>query len=85
MLHQVAADTGSDMRVLLLARQAGEWWQRLGAEPMVRAMIADADHFREELLDQIDAAATDFDVVLRAMPCFAARLEVPSHHGGKKP
>ncbi|GAA5068795.1 ABC-type hemin transport system substrate-binding protein [Thermocatellispora tengchongensis] len=32
LLQQVAADTGRRVRVLLLARSAGEWWQRLGGE-----------------------------------------------------
>lgn len=42
LLRAVAADAGP-VRVLLLARSAGEWWDRLvGAEPAVRELLAGA-------------------------------------------
>ncbi|WP_147268374.1 hypothetical protein [Spongiactinospora rosea] len=43
LLVDVAADDTGRVRVLLLARSAGEWWQRLGGESAaVRRLIYDA-------------------------------------------
>ncbi|SEG27383.1 Tetratricopeptide repeat-containing protein [Thermomonospora echinospora] len=75
LLRQVAADTGT-VRVLLLARSAGEWWDRLKAtEPQVRTLIA-GDAVRMELGAVLDAHLSDAQVVERAVPRFAAALGV---------
>ena len=74
LLRAASDDTGRAIRVLLLARQVGDWWTRLETEPTIRAMIDDADRFREELQEYIGAGATNLDVVRGSMPYFAARL-----------
>jgi tetratricopeptide (TPR) repeat protein len=79
MLHAVAAATGRTLRVLLLARHAGDWWQRLAAsEPVVRAMVRDADRLIEELPAATQAELADLDVARQAMPFFAAKLNFDS-------
>ena len=40
MLTDLAGDQGAGVRVLLLARSAGDWWEQLGAgEPAVWDMV----------------------------------------------
>jgi len=65
------------VRVLLLARQVGEWWQRLeGGGQAVRDLVADASRELIELTDAIVPGASAADVVLDALPWFAARLDI---------
>ena len=79
MLRQAATDEGQALRVLLLARHAGDWWQRLKAgEPVVRAMIRDADRLIEELSATAQTGLTDLEVAREAMPFFAAKLDLHS-------
>jgi tetratricopeptide (TPR) repeat protein len=65
-------------RVLLLARHAGDWWQRLGAgSGAVRDAVAEADRRLMPLAGDLGPQLTAQEVVRRAVPFFAARLGVP--------
>src|SRR5271166_2699405 len=76
LLDAVARDP-MRVRVLLLARQVGEWWRRLeGGGQAARDLIADASHEVIELGDAVTPGVSAVDVVLDALPWFAARLEV---------
>jgi tetratricopeptide (TPR) repeat protein len=76
LLDAVARDPVR-VRVLLLARQAGEWWQRLeGGGQAARDIAADAAREAIELGDAVYPGASPVDVVLSALPWFAARLGV---------
>ncbi|MEV5560382.1 tetratricopeptide repeat protein, partial [Nonomuraea wenchangensis] len=76
LLHEVAGDEGRRVRVLLLARSAGEWWQQLGGESArVRQMVAAAGS-GIELAERVTAGKSDRDLVAEAVPCFAAALGV---------
>jgi hypothetical protein len=77
LLREVAGDAGRRARVVLLARSAGEWWQQLGAESArVRQMVAAAGTSGMELAEQIQADLSDEEVVMAAVPYFAAALKV---------
>jgi Tetratricopeptide repeat/Anaphase-promoting complex subunit 5 len=76
LLAGVAREPGR-VRVLLLARQAGEWWQRLeGGGQASRDLVVNAARQMIELPDVIEAGTSAVDVVLDAVPWFAARLQV---------
>ena len=75
LLRAVAADEGP-VRVLLLARSAGEWWERLGAgEPAVRRLLAAAGA-GNPLPVPVAAWVSNEQVVTAAVPAFAAALGV---------
>ncbi|SDR05130.1 AAA ATPase domain-containing protein [Thermostaphylospora chromogena] len=77
LLHAVAADAGRRVRVLLLARSAGEWWRQLGAESArVRQMVAQAGT-GITLADRVTAGKSDRELVAEAVPYFAEALHVP--------
>ncbi|GLX11171.1 hypothetical protein Misp03_80970 [Microbispora sp. NBRC 16548] len=75
MLAEVArleatGDAGR-LRVLLLARQAGEWWTELDTESdAVRALVARTPVL--ELAPALDADRSDLQVIEEALPFFAA-------------
>jgi Tetratricopeptide repeat len=75
LLRAVAADPGP-VRVLLLARGAGEWRDRLAAaEPAVRELVAGAGG-DEPLAAAVSEELSSTDLVLAAVPAFAAALGV---------
>ena len=75
LLRAVAADDGP-VRVLLLARDAGEWWERLAAgERAVRELLAAAGT-GDPLPVPVSAGLSNDDVVAAAVPAFAAALGV---------
>ena len=77
MLRAVAADAGP-VRVLLLARSAGEWRERLAAaEPAVRELLAGAGG-DEPLAATVSGELSNEDLVAAAVPVFAAALGVPA-------
>jgi tetratricopeptide (TPR) repeat protein len=81
LLRAVAVDDGT-LRVLLLARNAGQWWQQLGAsEPAIRDLIADAGQEGYVLGEVLDAELSDEDLIRQAVPVFARELGVdpPDH------
>jgi tetratricopeptide (TPR) repeat protein len=70
------------VRVLLLARHAGDWWQRLGAGAgAVRDVLAGASVVMP-LADDLDPGLAAEEVVRRAVPFFAARRGVPVPDAG---
>ncbi|MGW0444095.1 tetratricopeptide repeat protein, partial [Streptosporangium sandarakinum] len=80
LLHDVAADEGRRVRVLLLTRSAGEWWRQLGAESaQVRQMVAAAGAEGITLAERVTAGKSEHDLVNEAVPYFATALktEVP--------
>jgi tetratricopeptide (TPR) repeat protein len=77
LVRQVATDP-ADLRVLLIARSAGEWWQRLTVgSPQVREMIRGA-YDGADLPVRIDSGVTDQEIVREAAVAFAERLGVPA-------
>ncbi|WP_454857499.1 tetratricopeptide repeat protein [Promicromonospora soli] len=77
LVRQVAADP-ADVRVLLLARSAGEWWQRLKVGgPQVREMIQGA-YDDTDLPVRIDTLVTDQQIVNDAAAAFAQHLGMPA-------
>jgi tetratricopeptide (TPR) repeat protein len=76
LVRQVAADPAG-VRVLLIARSAGEWWQRLKAGgPQVREMIQGA-YDGTDLPVRVDTAVTDEQIVADAVAAFARQLDLP--------
>ncbi|WP_285620212.1 tetratricopeptide repeat protein [Actinoallomurus iriomotensis] len=76
LLRQVAAAAEVPVRVLLLARSAGEWWDRLGeGEPRVRKLLADA-YPGESLASAVAEGLSDEQIVALAVPQFARALGV---------
>ena len=75
LLRAVAAEAGV-VRVLLLARGAGEWWDRLGGgEPAVRGLLAEA-RAGEPLPVAVSAEVSNTELVMAAVPVWAAALGV---------
>lgn len=76
LVRQVAADPAG-VRVLLIARSAGEWWQRLKAGgPQVREMIQGA-YDGIDLPVRVDTVVTDEQIVADAVAAFAQQLDLP--------
>jgi tetratricopeptide (TPR) repeat protein len=77
LLAEALADPGP-VRVLLLARSLGEWWDRL---------VGESDHDVRQLLRQappvqlgaaVALAKSDAELAADAVPCFAAKLKLPA-------
>jgi tetratricopeptide (TPR) repeat protein len=86
LLRAVTADraTGglSPLRVLLLARSAGQWWEQLGAnEPALRDLLDAARRRDISLGPALDDDLTDEMLIRQAVPAFARELgvAVPEH------
>ncbi|MEV4143645.1 tetratricopeptide repeat protein [Amycolatopsis sp. NPDC049691] len=80
-LHDIARHEGHALRALLIARSAGEWWERLGAtDPAIRHMLGRA-YAGNPLTTVVEAAISDAEIVRMAVPVFAAALAVraPRH------
>jgi hypothetical protein len=76
LLRSVVADSGK-IRLLLLARSAGQWWEQLAAgEGAIRDLIVQEGPDGVPLGEVLDDTVSDEDQVLRAIPVFAARLGV---------
>ncbi|HUY49966.1 MAG TPA: tetratricopeptide repeat protein [Streptosporangiaceae bacterium] len=77
LLRAVAADDGAAIRVLLLARSAGQWWEQLGAgEGAIRDLVGVAGREGFPLGEVLDDQLTDEEQVRAAVPVFAAALGV---------
>ena len=75
LLRDVATDAGP-IRVLLLARSAGEWWDRLrGGDPAVRDLLAGAGG-EDPLPVAVSGELSNTELVLAAVPVFTAALGV---------
>jgi pSer/pThr/pTyr-binding forkhead associated (FHA) protein len=86
LLRAVAADDGI-VRVLLLARAAGEWWDRLAAdEPAVRDLVTQAGH-EQPLAVAVSEDQSDEDLMRAATQAFAKALgiAVPPHGAVQAP
>jgi len=78
MLRQLAGEDGEGVRVLLLARSAGDWWDQLGVEtPAVWDMVQSAAESELALTAAVTGDLSDADVVTLAVRAFASRLGVP--------
>jgi len=78
MLSALAGELGRDVRVLLLARSAGDWWDQLGvAEPAVWDLVQSARPAQLSLSAAVAADLPDADVVALAVRSFARELGVP--------
>jgi tetratricopeptide (TPR) repeat protein len=81
LLRAAAADMGT-IRVLLLARSAGQWWEQLAfGEGAIRDLVVMAGPEGTRLGEVLDEHVKDEQEVLRAVPVFAAALGVapPDH------
>ena len=77
LLRSIASDPGT-VRVLLLARSAGDWWDRLSsAAPATREILADA-YAGVSLSETVADDLSSRELVLAAVPVFAAALGVPT-------
>jgi tetratricopeptide (TPR) repeat protein len=75
LLRVVALD-GGVVRVLLLARSVGEWWDRLrSGEPEIRDLLSGAGG-DEPLSVAVSGELSNVDLVLSAVPVFAVALGV---------
>jgi hypothetical protein len=70
-----AADEGPDLRVLLLARSAGEWWQQLLASAGERAAVL-LEASSPLVLGPVRAAGGPREVFAEALAAFARKLGV---------
>jgi hypothetical protein len=78
MLTTLAGKEGAGVRVLLVARSAGEWWDQLGAgQPAVWDLTQAAKAAEFALPAEVAADVTDAEVVARAVRAFARALELP--------
>jgi tetratricopeptide (TPR) repeat protein len=71
LLDQIGPDAGR-IRILLLARDAGEWWRQLSAAPKTRAVFA--ANLPMTLGKQVIADQNDNLIVENAIPRFADAL-----------
>jgi tetratricopeptide (TPR) repeat protein len=77
MLRAVLADPGP-LRLLLVARNLGEWWHRLIEEspPAVGWLLTEAEPIK--LAEPISKDISDADLAAAAVPYFAGKLGVPA-------
>jgi hypothetical protein len=79
LLRQLSSCSQHDrVRVLLVARSKGEWWNRLidGASPRVAQLIGDPD-VAVEIPTAIDASISEEEIVTAAARDFARHLRRP--------
>ena len=71
LLAAIVADHGNRLRVLLIARGAGEWWARLAAsaDTAVRLVVTEAERLTVGPLS--DKVEVDAELVRAAVPAFA--------------
>ena len=82
LLEAAARDEGQ-VRVLLAARHAGDWWDRLqGGGGVVRDLMRDAGLAVVELGGDVEPGLPAVQEVRRAVPFFGARLGVAAPEAG---
>ena len=75
MLVALAGGDGEGIRVLLLARSTGDWWDRLGAgAPAVWDLVLAARRAEIALSPIIAADMSDAEIIARAVRSFAGEL-----------
>src|SRR5258708_6210671 len=78
MLTALASDQGDGVRVMLLARSAGDWWDQLGVgEPGVWDLAQAAESAELSLSPVVAADLSDADVIALAVHSFALELGLP--------
>jgi hypothetical protein len=78
MLTALTSEHGDGVRVLLLARSGGDWWERLGAgEPAVWDMVQAARQAEIVLSPVVAADVSEAELIARAVTSFAQVLGVP--------
>lgn len=78
MLTALGDNRATGVRVLLLARAVGDWWDQLGvSEPTTWDLVQDADRTRVELPLPVDARLSDAEVIALAVASFARNLHLP--------
>ena len=78
MLSALVGDLGKGVRVLLLARSAGDWWDQLGVgEPAVWDLVQAARPAKLSLSPAVAADLSDAEMVALAVRSFARELGVP--------
>ena len=78
MLNDLAGDQGAGLRVLLLARSAGDWWDQLGVgDPRVWDMTQAAKSAELALSSAIAEQLSDAEVIELAVHDFARELALP--------
>ena len=78
MLTALAGDQGAGVRVLLLARDVGDWWDQLGAgEPAAWDLVQAASSAHLLLSPVVAADLSDADVIALAVRSFAQELGLP--------
>ncbi|MQA95046.1 MAG: tetratricopeptide repeat protein [Streptosporangiales bacterium] len=77
LLRQAGDDDGAALRVVLLARSAGEWWARLtDSGPDIRRLLKEA-YEGGPLAAPVEDELSDAELVAAAVPQFASALGVP--------
>jgi hypothetical protein len=83
MLTALAGDLGQGVRVLLLARATGDWWDQLGVgEPVVWDLVQAARSAQLTLSPAVAAELSDADVIALAVRAFAWELGLPEKEVG---
>jgi tetratricopeptide (TPR) repeat protein len=78
MLTALAREDGAWVRVLLLARSAGEWWEQLGVGQLaVWDLVKAAKAAELVLTPEVAASVSDAEVIAAAVTAFAKALGVP--------
>ena len=78
MLTALAGDQGNGVRVLLLARSAGDWWDQLGVgEPAVWDVVQAAKAAELALPVVVAADLSDAEVIALAVTSFAQEIGLP--------
>lgn len=78
MLIDLASDRGGAVRVLLVARSAGDWWNQLGVgEPAVWDQVREAGSAELALSAAVDADLSDVEIIELGVRSFAEKLDLP--------
>ena len=78
MLAALASDQGEGVRVLLLARSAGDWWDQLGVgEPAVWDLVQSANEQQLSLSPVVAIDVSDAEIIELAVRSFARELGLP--------
>ena len=78
MLADLAGEQGQDVRVLFLARSAGDWLDQLGVtDPAVWDLLQDAREAQIVLAPAVSSRLSDSDVIALAVRSFAKELGLP--------
>jgi hypothetical protein len=78
LLSALADEQGKGLRVLLVARSAGDWWEQLGVgQPRVWDLVQEAKSAELALSPVVAADLSDAEVIDLAVAAFAQELGLP--------